>query len=305
VYPILQGLDLYLAKGKAISFNSKDFNLVKASLYEYEYHFNDKRCENLDMVGTYRPYHYNRGDFGLFIYAEMFGMYLLSIVRQTRMSLREAHTLALDSVLTHGSFHYLLERYCILVDDVSKDEEGLYAAYKKNIYSQTWGTQDCIEETLANAFVFKSYPHWPESKKDYIISLYRRQREGYIQASDLEFHDYLELHEALERQIKGQSIHKTQCFDKTQSTPNLYEFMHMNNPFRFMGLPVYLVNDCKRQEDFIRIVQLLFPPRVSPILAVALLGPPCWALFFFFSSIIFFIISIFLSIIIPSAQFSN
>ncbi|HHY26620.1 MAG TPA: hypothetical protein GX523_07705, partial [Desulfitobacterium dehalogenans] len=200
----MQGLDLYLTKGKAITCNSKSFNQLKLNLYEYELHFNERRCENFDMVGTYRPYHFNSEDFGLYLYAEMFGMYLLSILRQTSMTLREAHTLALDSVLTHVSFHYLIERYCILLDDVGKDSDGLYPAYKKKIYSQTWGTQECLEETLANAFVLTAHPHWTVRQKDYIQSLYARQREGYIQAHNLNTKHYRELYYILEEQLKAQ-----------------------------------------------------------------------------------------------------
>lgn len=251
VYPIIQGLDLYLAKGKAVTYNSKAFNQLKLNLREYELYFNERRCENFDMVGTYRPYHFNSENFGLYLYAEMFGMYLLSMLRQTSMTLREAHTLALDSVLTHVSFHYLIERYCILLDDVGRNNEGLYPAYKRKIYSQTWGTQDCLEETLANAFVLKAHPHWTDEQKDTIRSVYARQREGYIQAHNLNPEHYRELCCLLESQLKAQR--------REYDAPSLYDFVHKNLPFRFIGLPVYLVNDCGKLAEFIQIVELLFP----------------------------------------------
>lgn len=248
VYPILQGLDMYLKKGKAVSFNSKAFNQIKLNLREFELHFNESRCENLDLVGTYRPYHFNNEDFGLYIYAEMFGMYLLSIIKSTHMTLREAHTLALDSILTHGSFHYLLERYCILVDDSTEVEE-LYSVYKKKVYSQTWGTEECLEETLANAFVFKAHPLWDKRHRDFIRALYVRQRAGYQQAHNLNAKKYTEHFQTLESQLR---VPKEQ-------TPSLQEYIHKNIPFRYIGLPVYLVNDCRRLEDFMHIVEVLFP----------------------------------------------
>lgn len=262
VYPIMQGLDLYLTRGKAVSYNSKAFNQLKLNLMEYELYFNESRCENLDMVGTYRPYHFNKENFGLYIYAEMFGMYLFSIIRQTQMSLREAHTLALDSILTHVSFHYLIERYCILIDDVGNEQEGLYPFYKKKVYSQSWGTQECIEETLANAFVLKAYSQWDEGKKDYLQSLYVRQRDGYRQAYNLKSGQYRELFKALETQLKAplkEISYSSEDGAVFKQKPNLYGFIHKNTPFRFMGLPVYLVNDCCKLEEFIRIVELLFP----------------------------------------------
>ncbi|MEL1135530.1 hypothetical protein AAC978_10120 [Desulfitobacterium sp. THU1] len=262
VYPILQGQDLYLVKGKAISYNSKAFNQLKLDLREYELYFNEKRCENLDMVGTYRPCHFNKDSFGLYIYAEMFGMYLFSILRQTQMTLREAHTMALDSLLTHGSFHYLVERYCILIDDVGNESDGLYPTYKKKIYSQTWGTRDCLEETLANAFVFEAYPQWDEARKNYVQSLYARQRDGYHQACELEPEHYRELFQTLEGQIKAQGKGKgydSEGNSKVSDIPTLYDFVYRNRLFRFIGLPVYLVNDCRNLEDFIHIIELLFP----------------------------------------------
>lgn len=250
VYPIMQGQDLYFTKGTIISSNSATFNNLKLSLREYENYFNMRRCENCDMIGTYRPYHFNQGDFGLYIYAEMFGMYLLSILCQTTLNLREAHTLALDSVLTHGSFHYLVERYSILVkEDIEK--EDLYSAYKKKVYSQTWGTKECIEETLANAFVFKAYPRWEKGQHDYIKSFFARQRAGYSEAQDLSSVAYYQLLNDLEIMIRNQG--------KGRDNPPLKEFIDRNTPFRFIGLPVYLVNDCQKLEDFFRIVELLFP----------------------------------------------
>lgn len=262
VYPIMQGLDLYLARGKAISYNSKAFNQLKLKLREYELYFNERRCENLDMVGTYRPYHFNKDNFGCYLYAEMFGMYLFSILRQTHMTLREAHTLALDSTLTHASLHYLIERYCILMDDVGNDNNGLYPTYKKKMYSQTWGTQECLEETLANAFVLKAYPQWDECNRNYIRSLFARQRDGYSQAHDLKHEHYQEFFKALERQLKGQMKGKgcnSEGNPAMNNKPSLYGFIHKNIPFRFMGLPIYLVNDCSKLEDFMCIVELLFP----------------------------------------------
>lgn len=248
VYPINLGLDLYFSKGHVISANSLPFNQLKLKLREFEYYFNNRRCEHLDLVGTYRPYHFNQENFGLYIYAHMFGMYLLSILNNSRLTLRESHTLALDSILTHGSFHYLIERYCTLMDGSQVDGEKLYTIYKKEIYSQVWGTQKCIEETLANAFVLEAYPSWDKRYKDYLRYFYSRQREGYFQACHLKHEDYRELLQILELQLTQE-----------RGEPSLFEFIQMNIPFRYLGLPVYLVNDCEDIEVFLSIVQVLFP----------------------------------------------
>lgn len=251
VYPIHLGLELYLTKGKAISANSTAFNKLKLSLRDFEEYFNERRWEHFDIVGTYRPYHFNNENFGLYIYAEMFGMYLLSIIKHYGLTLRESHTLALDSILTHGSFHYLIERYCTLVDNSTDEEERLYSIYKKKIYSKTWGTRECLEETLANDFVLRANPLWDERYIKSTRSLYARQRGGYREALELNPESYRKLLLTLERQIKDQR--------EGRNYPTLYDFININIPFRFIGLPVYLVNDCKKKEEFIQIVELLFP----------------------------------------------
>ena len=253
-------MELYFAKGQVVSANSIAFNQVKLKLREFEYYFNERRCENLDLVGTYRPYHFNDDKFGLYIYVQMFGMYLLSILKNSSLSLRESHTLALDSILTHGSFHYLIERFCTLRDNSQIGEEKLYSIYKKRIYCQVWGTQECFEETLANAFVFESNPSWDRRHLDYIRSLYSRQREGYFQGCQLKSEDYQELLQILENQLIGEKEDRNLKGNiKQDNQPSLYDFIHTNIPFRYLGLPVYLVNDCEKLEDFMNIVQILFP----------------------------------------------
>ena len=250
-YPILQWSDLYLPKRAIKSPNSLIFNRLKLSLRDYERIFNDFRCENFDMIATYRPYHFNREDFGLFIYSELFSMLVLSILQRTSMGLRDAHTLALDSILTHGSFHYLIERYATFSEDSSSVEAPrIYPNYKRNIYSQVWGTTDCFEETLANAFVLRANPMWSKIQRNYIEFLFTRQRDGYRQAIEVGKENSHGMFDQLETQIVSH---------RPRNIPRLSEYIEANIPFRLFRLPVYLVNDCNCPEDFDRIVEMLFP----------------------------------------------
>ena len=203
------------------------------------------------MIATYRPYHFNREDFGLFIYSELFSMLVLSILQRTSMGLRDAHTLALDSILTHGSFHYLIERYATFSEDSSSVEAPqIYPNYKRNIYSQVWGTTDCFEETLANAFVLRANPMWSKIQRNYIEFLFTRQRDGYRQAIEVGKENSHGMFDQLETQIVSH---------RPRNIPRLSEYIEANIPFRLFRLPVYLVNDCNCPEDFDGIVEMLFP----------------------------------------------
>jgi hypothetical protein len=252
-YPIFQFTELYLPKRTLRSPNSAVFNRLKLSLREYERVFTDWRCENLDMIGTYRPYHFNGGEFGLYIYIEMLSMLILSILERSELSLRDSHALALDAVLAHGAFHYLFERYATLKDSAPQDKAELYPNYKRNVYRKVWGTADCLEETLANDFVFRAFPSWDRPQKTYLEFLFARQRSGYCQAVACDKTAIQDMYVRLEESL----LDEVRTSDK--ETPCLSEFIERNIPFRLMGLPVYLVNDCKNPETFERIIDILFP----------------------------------------------
>jgi hypothetical protein len=259
-YPILQGRELYLPKRAIKSKHSVSFNQLKLSLRDYHKSFNEIRCENFDIIATYRPYHSNEEDFGLYLYAEMFCMLVLTVLQRTNMSLRDSHKLALDSVLTHGSFHYLFERYSTLADTFLPLTTRRYLNYRENIYSKIWGTPKCVEETLANLFIYKVYSNWTKSQKKMIEFFITRQRDGYCQALEMRKEDYQFLYNQLEIQLQGSELkNNTSQSMKVSKMPKLLEYIERNMPFRFIGLPIYLVNDCQKPEDFERIVETLFP----------------------------------------------
>lgn len=189
----------------------------------------------------------------------MFSMLFLSILQRTALDFREAHTLALDSVLTHGSFHYLFERYATLAgNNIPPEDTLIYPMYKKRIYQEYWGTTECYEETLANAFIFLSYPLWDHRKKGYLEFLIQRQREGYCQALDMTSNNLQDIFNQLEVQIlmkRSKDYSSISHFN----LPCLEDYIKASIPFRFLGLPIYLVNDCNKAENFNRIVEILFP----------------------------------------------
>jgi hypothetical protein len=264
-YPILQGRELYLPKRAIKSIHSLAYNRLKLNLKDYEKIFNDLRCEQFDMIATYRPYHFNGDDFGLYLYSEMFSMLVLSLIHRSSLGLRDSHTLALDSILTHGSFHYLIERYTTLVEIKTPQNQQVYSKYKRNIYSEVWGTTECYEETLANAFILKAHPFWEKKQRTIIEKLIGNQRDGYSQAIEIARENTQRIYDRLEEQLLDKSLETRDKYlrrgtmSSTKCIPKLDEYIEGNTPFRLIGLPVYLVNDCKRTEDFERIIELFFP----------------------------------------------
>lgn len=192
-------------------------------------------------------------------------MLVLSILQRTSMGLRDSHTLALDSILTHGSFHYLIERYATFSEEISTEDPQIYPTYKRNVYSQVWGTTDCLEETLANAFILNACPLWSGTQRNYIEFLFSRQRDGYRQAVEVGKENSQAMFDQLEAQIVGRNRANAERNLRSSSTnnarnsPRLSGYIEANTPFRLVGLPVYLVNDCKSPEEFERIVEMLFP----------------------------------------------
>jgi len=230
---------------KPLSWFKKNFNWA-------DKYFNEQRCENFDMVATYRPYHFNGTEFGLYIYARFFAALLINILETTGLSLGKAHAFALECVQSHGAFHYLVERYaergtrsCFALGRTSALSH--YPRYKKEVYAPMWGTQDCIEETLANVYLFQNHPEWDEEKRRYVLQLYARQRDGYGQAAELEPNALSAYYTRLEKSIGG------------QGTQTLEQWIRLQTPFRADRFPIYLVNDDLENSKFEEILEIIFP----------------------------------------------
>lgn len=205
-------------------------------------YFNTQRSENLDMVATYRPYHFNGSEFGLYLYVRYFTPFLLDIMERTGFAFNEAHRFALECVQAHGAFHNLVERYASLTNRISS-----YPRYKREIYSPLWGTKECIEETLANAYLFQNHPEWEDLKLHYVHQLFYKQRDGYAQAAWIKPSTVAFLYRELESLIGGR---------KNQT---LEEWIKHRTPFCVEQLPVYLVNDGFEDSEFEKAIEIVFP----------------------------------------------
>lgn len=239
-YSVPYGEAFELPKPVVNRLRTKSFSWFKQKFYWGKDYFNERRCENLDMVATYRPYHFNGEKFGLYIHGRYFAAFFLHILERTSLPYVEAQAFTLESVLSHGAFHYLVERYA-----------GLhYPSYKREVYSSLWGTEECLEETLANVFLFQNHREWDEKRRHYLCDLFKHQRDGYAQAAEVAF---------LRTQDLSPYYKQLQELFGGQRHLSLEESICRNTPFELKHLPVYLANDCLVEAEFEEILEVLFP----------------------------------------------
>jgi hypothetical protein len=244
-YDVPDWQTLELSKPALNRLRDKSLPWFKEKLSWAEGYFNEQRCENLDMVATYRPYHFNGLKFGHYLYVRYFTALLLNILETTKLTLREAHTFALECVQAHGAFHYLVERFAERYAPLS------YLSYKREVYCHCWGTNECFEETLANVYVFQNHLEWDDSRANYLRQLYARQREGYVQAANYKELNLSVVYSQLEAQIARQDTFTNSSF--------LEQWIKEKTPFAADQLPIYLVNDGLKDSEFEDILELFFP----------------------------------------------
>ncbi|MEA4902003.1 hypothetical protein [Desulfitobacterium sp.] len=238
----------------------KPIQWFKQKLSWTEPYFSEKRCENLDMIATYCPYHFNGTEYGLYIYLSYFAAFLLNILETTKLPIAQAHPFALECIQSHGAFHYLMECFVERSAHARKHKNSelqysYYRNYKRDKYCQFWGTVECFEETLANAYAFQNHPEWDDSKIIYLRQFYQRQREGYSQAAFLDEMSLSVLYYLLERQLGLQDVF---CYSNA-----LQQWIKQNTPFRSETLPVFLVNDGLQDSELETVLELFFPSCIE------------------------------------------
>lgn len=240
-YAIPDWFTLELPKPTLRKLRTKPLAWFKNNFNWADEFFNEQRCENLDMVATYRPYHFNGSEFGLYVYTRYFVALLINIMEMTGLSFGRAHAFSLECIQSHGAFHNLIERYTEI------QPAAQYPCYKKEVYSQLWGTESCFEETLANAYIFQNNSELDELRIGYLRYLYGRQRDGYAQAAELEKDDISVLYSLLQNQIGRQSAF------------SLEQWIGQKTPFNSEQLPVYLVNEGLENSEIELVLEAFFP----------------------------------------------
>lgn len=136
--------------------------------------------EGFERYAYYVPFHFSPRHHGIYIHEE--GLQLLGHLlyswsrdsdrlRQARIdsgvatethtddfeplsSLKDGIELALEIFLRHEWYHYQIELLTGYVEDAR--DETHYVDYWQKIYDQTFPDSSCVEETLANAYAYRS-----------------------------------------------------------------------------------------------------------------------------------------------------
>lgn len=130
-----------------------------------------------EALAWYTPFHYTERHWGIYIKEDGIKLlanllYEVSRGRKTRHirkrvsgskttfdgdpipTRRNAAKLALEILLRHEWFHHQVEVFSTYLEDLF--ENSLYTEYKQNAYHATFADSNCIEESLANAYVANS-----------------------------------------------------------------------------------------------------------------------------------------------------
>ncbi len=58
-------------------------------------------------------------------------------------------------LIAHEAFHHQVESYVLRMLSADQENNCLYDRYQQNVYDPTYGTKDCLEESLANAYAIQ------------------------------------------------------------------------------------------------------------------------------------------------------
>ena len=56
-------------------------------------------------------------------------------------------------LFTHELFHYIVDNACSIMEIVTKDPH-IYKKYSRDVYEKLYATSQCVEEALANRFLY-------------------------------------------------------------------------------------------------------------------------------------------------------
>jgi hypothetical protein len=111
-----------------------------------------------DFCSWYQPYHFlPRVNWGIHIRYSS----LLSIAARFNLKCHNIKSKPIDCVKAsffylylHEIFHYLVENSSTVIE-IILGKETLYRNYLSNVYAKLFNTFDCLEETLANCYLFE------------------------------------------------------------------------------------------------------------------------------------------------------
>src|SRR5215216_6237566 len=137
----------------------------------------------MSSAAWYQPYHYlPRTAWGIHIRYDSW----LRIAAKLYHNCHSLISKGVDSVkaaflylFNHALFHYITENASSMLE-IASDNPNLYTNYQFNIYSKLFNSSDCIEETLANSYLFEKAEQC-HIDKQYLKEELSNQTKGYKQ----------------------------------------------------------------------------------------------------------------------------
>ncbi len=181
-----------------------------------------------DVCAWYQPIHFFGTDFGIFIreecvisIASKIASFLPppTIRRPTLWSKRALAAklwwTAFSTLFLHEQYHHKIESLGFRLH-IARNGRSTYLPYKKNVYRPSLGTDDCLEEGMANADAYgritkspynRAGTHIVGATKEYLEHQFRIDPPGYRLASDLlKPKKYTDGHQLLCSQVLSASL---------------------------------------------------------------------------------------------------
>lgn len=224
----------------------------------HEEFFGEHNCKSIDFIAFYCPYHNHGENYGIYINALKFALFVVKVMDDTGYTFDEAKEFALDLILTHEMFHYLVEVYTTSIE-YATGNFIIYSNYN-SLYQKEWGTPACLEETLANHYYRMKNRNLDSTKSQFLAKFFFSQIDGYKQAAYVHPGNECRLLEDFEQQIIT-----------TRTVPlglSQIRDIFMNLPLSKLSLantPIYMVDDTCDSNQFVEIVEMIFPEMLKYI----------------------------------------
>jgi predicted RNA binding protein YcfA (HicA-like mRNA interferase family) len=132
-----------------------------------------------DSFAFYLPFHYFYPDlWGVFIVTERLrGLWRgLQMISDYELSDAEAYRAARFFLYYHEAFHHNVESFATRLEVTHR--QAVYRTGVQQVFEDTFGTDDCLEEALANAYAFRRTIKKFSKKTEVVSSVLRAYIEG-------------------------------------------------------------------------------------------------------------------------------
>ncbi|MFW6009481.1 MAG: hypothetical protein ACOCP8_09485 [archaeon] len=221
-----------------------------------------------ESIAFYAPYHFYGDNFGIYIKSRQFLSLFKNIITKTSLNLKKAREFALDILLTHERFHYIVELYATILEHYTK--KNIYENYNYKFYVKNFRTKDCIEETLANYFILQNNPYLNMGKFNFLHSFFDRQPEGYKQAKKLNIINKDKFYYRLEKQItwrknlfKFSQIQRTIIPLPLAQFESVIGFKERKLTRKNLNIPIYILDNLSDDIEMRELLYMFFPNNID------------------------------------------